>query len=158
MSSDSGHHPADNDPDGRENRRRGENVADIAEPCGQAALDEDDTQRGRAKVLRELGVVKTYPQHAFPEHNSYGEEQQQAGKADPARYPRGNDAGEQRHVQLLQGHVNLVRRHGFWSLELCQLISTDFSERDSSEWSKVRPCASRLPEQARSGGRSRTNW
>ena len=90
-----------------------------------------------------MGVVETYPQHAFPEHNSYGKEQQQAGKADPARYPRGNDAGEQRHtpgkqrhVQLVQGHVNLVRRHGFWSLELCQLISTDFSECDSSDWSK----------------------
>ena len=95
MSPDSGHHRADDDPDGRENGRRGEHVADIAEPGGQAALDEDDTQRRRAKVLRELGVVELYPQHAFPEHDPYREEQQQAGEADPARHPRGDDAGQQ---------------------------------------------------------------
>ena len=61
-----GHRSADDDPDGRENGRWGEHAADIAEPGGQAALDEDDTQRRRAQVLRELGVVETGSPTRFP--------------------------------------------------------------------------------------------
>jgi hypothetical protein len=63
-----------------------------------------------------LGVVELDTQHAFPENDPYRKEQQQAGEADPARHPSGDDAGqqhqptgEQRQVKLVQGDVNLLR-------------------------------------------------
>ena len=62
----SGHRRADDNPDYRENGRRGKHFADIPEPGGQAALDEDCTQRRRAKVLRELGVVELDAPTRFP--------------------------------------------------------------------------------------------
>ena len=53
-----------------------EHFADVAEPGGQTALDQDDAQRGGADVLGQLSVVEVQAEPVLANKHAHPEEQQ----------------------------------------------------------------------------------
>ncbi len=66
------------DPDthGGEHAGRSEHFADVAEPGGQPALDQDDAQRRGPQVLGQLRVVEFQPEAVLADKHADPEEQQ----------------------------------------------------------------------------------
>ena len=107
---------ADRHADGGQRARGRQHLAHVGEPGRQAAFDEDDRQRHRAEVVGEQVVVEVQTEPVLADDDADAEEQQQAGQPHPGGRPRGDDAGQQhepagqqRQIQLLQGHFIPVR-------------------------------------------------
>ena len=80
--------------DGGQRARGCQHLADVGEPSGQTAFDEDDGQRRGADVPGQFDVVELQPQAVLAEHHSDEQEQQQAGKPHSGRHPGTDDAGQ----------------------------------------------------------------
>jgi hypothetical protein len=119
--------------------------SDVGELGGQAALDEDDGQRGRAHVSGQLDVVELDADRVLPEKDADQQEEQQAGKPDPGRHPGADNAGQQLKPPISNARYSCSK-----------LISFPFRWSGGRSVRSARPPASRvLPvnqEEARSRG------
>ncbi|GIG61052.1 hypothetical protein Lfu02_54240 [Longispora fulva] len=79
--------------------------------AGQAALDEDDGERGVADVVREVVVVEAESEAVLAEEEAHSEVGEQDGEAGAAGEPGRTDAGEYREAGDEKDHVEVVRMH-----------------------------------------------
>ena len=101
---------ADADADRRERERERQPRPDRLPAGGDAALGQDDHQRGDADRLRELEVVER-DQARAAERRADAEVEQQAGQSGAGRQPDRDDRDDQDRSTDEQGDVQLVDGH-----------------------------------------------
>ncbi len=115
MRTDRRDHHADDHADGGQRGRRRQHLADVAEPGGETAFDQDHGQRRGAQVPGHFHVVEPQPEPVLADRHTDQQEQQHAGEPDAGRHARTHDAGQQHEatdqhsqIQLLQAHFGPV--------------------------------------------------